>query len=171
MYHDARFTVDSSLPPDTFLETLAALGREWRQTAQPAVVRSVHAYAVKVRIRDRQFTVELVGTGSRTPPACVGRVVPVPSGSRIEARIGSSRSTQLSYVIGAIWFAFIAIMAKSLWAQALLLGGIVMAVGVALQGIGGGKERDALRILVTQIASQERMTAHATITNPLPNER
>jgi hypothetical protein len=167
MSRDSEFAIESSLSQEGFLRALAAVGHEWRESAQPAAARSVHAYAVKVRIKDRRFSVQLVGTANRAPPVCFGTVFPAESGSRIEARIGSSLATRITYGVAIAWFATLAIVvAISAHSPLPLVPGVAFVAFIISDALASTEEDNALRTLIADLATEQRASGASRSSPP-----
>jgi hypothetical protein len=145
--------IESALAPEAFLAALAARGRDWHESALPTAVRVLGAYAIVVRIRGADFQVQLAGSRNRITPRCFGHISPTTSGSQIRVRMGTSRTTRASYVLGVIWLAFLSYRAGSLFAMMFALGAAVITGGIALRWNSAEDERQALMALVAEIAA------------------
>jgi len=91
--------LSSFLPAADVLARLAALEREWRESAQPAAIRALPALRLRVLLRDNRFRMYVVGLRperlftfrGRLTAVCVGQVRSMPDGCVIEAHYTPTR--------------------------------------------------------------------------------
>ena len=140
---------ESPLRADEFLAALDAFGHEWRESAQPPVVRALSAHGVSVRVRGQQFWVHLLGSRNRTKPVCVGQVESLASGCRIRTRMRLSRFDQVVLTISAIWFGVLAFDARPL---GFIVFPFFIAIAFILHQKDGADERNALAAIVKRAA-------------------
>jgi hypothetical protein len=137
----------------------------------PTPVQAVGAYAIRVRIRGTNFEVQLVGSPNRVTPRCIGRISPTASGSQILVRMGSSRGTRVSYALAVVWLSFLSYQAGSLFAMMLVLGAATLGAGTLSHWTFAEAEREALFMLVAEIAATPVTGQRANLNASLPNDR
>src|SRR5215831_9168227 len=140
---------ESPLRADEFLAALDAFGHEWRESAQPPVVRALSAHGVSVRVRGQQFWVHLLGSRNRTKPVCVGQVESLASGCRIRTRMRLSRFDQVVFMTFAIWLGVLAFITRPL---GFIVCPLFFAIASILHQRDGADERKALAALVKRAA-------------------
>jgi hypothetical protein len=145
------FVVESQHCAVDVIAALSVLGRQWRESKQPPIVRTVGGLGLHVRIDGRYFYLCVRGGPRRTVPACVGRVLDTPHGSFVEASFIPSRASAIAGLVGFLWAA--AMPWFVIGPHFLnLLPGVGFLGMVAIAWSSTKRERGELQDLVSEIA-------------------
>ena len=149
------FVIQSSRRPEDIVRALADVGREWRESAQPPAIRAAGGLGVKVNVTPSSFYLRMRGVRRRLAPACVGRIIRTPTGSRIEARFALARSDRVASLVAVVCFGVIVWFARGLRAEAASLAVILLGATTATQWALASDERHALKSILDHVAEAQ----------------
>ena len=171
------FDINSAFSSDDVITRLRVLAAEWRESMQPAAVRTLPALRLKVQLDQRSFRLSVIGLAprrlftfrGRLTAVCVGEIHSTASGCRIEAHYEPSRLDSLGFAIRVVPFVGLALWMRTAaaWGFAALLT-IVFAGEFGLYWASSTEQRAALREVLVDVATAAPAAAPVQFLSPAP---